>query len=737
MLTSNVAIWREKDLVSLAGALLRYSHGDEYSDAELDSILALSNLNEAQYAYLEDNFMASHLVYVKSKCIPELAKLQLSTESPIGDTLNRIFWLWKRCVLPDNLHELNVLSAKSQEQLQTVFGAMARHYLDISEIITWLSNTQSLHYLQEVCKVGLDAEANAALATIIPRRIDKYITETWKLKYAPNVFREVELWVKTNLIPDVKRVIALQAGEQSKLPVAQIMEIATTFLANLRINELYDIVKDSNSSGLEDLAVSLVGRPDLRESTAREFTLQCRKRLLNGASDTVDIIQMLLLTVQSFSILDPQGVLLEKVSAPIRQTLKYRSDTSVNLAEGLFGDPKSPLSFLYDELRKQAEPRTNETILKSFETWVPDPIDTPADFVKKQTQDNVTTLIDLYDNKEVFVKQFLKLFCDELLNKPFDIKSTVSHLRQLFTLLSARFGHSNMQNIAVMLEDVQRSDILNEQIHQLPQNLSNLDLSAVSPVILSRLYWPGFSSRNAGSDLVPRVLPKRFRSYLEEYTRIFRLQPGYEEMDLRWLPDKGKIQIELELADRTLDMVVEPFEAILISAFSEDAAWGDADGKGANMAGERAVGSLTLTELAKRTNLEESHLLTAIQFWVDSAVLGTDGETYRVLETSEEADEQRKEPNKAVASLDGPQPGSSKQSRDMVDEMNIYWSYIVGMLTNLGSLPLEKIHSFLVMFVPSDDPYVKTKQELETYLFAMVDESKLQFEDGKFSLPKR
>ena len=68
--------------------------------------------------------------------------------------------------------------------------------------------------------------------------------------------------------------------------------------------------------------------------------------------------------------------------------------------------------------------------------------------------------------------------------------------------------------------------------------------------------------------------------------------------------------------------------------------------------------------------------------------------------------------------------------------MHVYWSYIVGMLTNLGSLPVDKIHSFLVMFVPSEDPYVKTKQELETYLLAMTDEGKLKNEDSKFSLVK-
>lgn len=72
---------------------------------------------------------------------------------------------------------------------------------------------------------------------------------------------------------------------------------------------------------------------------------------------------------------------------------------------------------------------------------------------------------------------------------------------------------------------------------------------------------------------------------------------------------------------------------------------------------------------------------------------------------------------------------------DSKEEMKVYWSYIQGMLTNLGALNAEKIHSFLKMFVPKDTPYVKTLDELKVFLEFMVEEEKLILkDDGLYKL---
>lgn len=69
--------------------------------------------------------------------------------------------------------------------------------------------------------------------------------------------------------------------------------------------------------------------------------------------------------------------------------------------------------------------------------------------------------------------------------------------------------------------------------------------------------------------------------------------------------------------------------------------------------------------------------------------------------------------------------------------MRIYWSYIQGMLTNLGSVNAEKIHSFLKMLVPKETPYTKSLEELDQFLECMVEEEKLVVNgEGLYKLQK-
>jgi anaphase-promoting complex subunit 2 len=57
--------------------------------------------------------------------------------------------------------------------------------------------------------------------------------------------------------------------------------------------------------------------------------------------------------------------------------------------------------------------------------------------------------------------------------------------------------------------------------------------------------------------------------------------------------------------------------------------------------------------------------------------------------------------------------------------------FIVGMLTNLGVLPLERIHSMLSMFVPPPNAYNRTEEELRNFLAEEVRKGKLEFIKGE------
>jgi anaphase-promoting complex subunit 2 len=77
-------------------------------------------------------------------------------------------------------------------------------------------------------------------------------------------------------------------------------------------------------------------------------------------------------------------------------------------------------------------------------------------------------------------------------------------------------------------------------------------------------------------------------------------------------------------------------------------------------------------------------------------------------------------------------------------EMQMYWYhptphqrranhrvFIVGMLTNLGILPLERIHSMLSMFVPPPNAYNRTEDELQNFLAEEIRKGKLEFVKGE------
>lgn len=67
----------------------------------------------------------------------------------------------------------------------------------------------------------------------------------------------------------------------------------------------------------------------------------------------------------------------------------------------------------------------------------------------------------------------------------------------------------------------------------------------------------------------------------------------------------------------------------------------------------------------------------------------------------------------------------------------MYWSYIVGMLTNLEMLTLERIHTMLKMFAMQTPSTTElTVQELRLFLDSQVAKQKLLYSGGHYRLPK-
>jgi len=75
----------------------------------------------------------------------------------------------------------------------------------------------------------------------------------------------------------------------------------------------------------------------------------------------------------------------------------------------------------------------------------------------------------------------------------------------------------------------------------------------------------------------------------------------------------------------------------------------------------------------------------------------------------------------------------------MEQEMRMYEQYVMGMLTNLESLPLSRIHNMLRMFCASDGEqgYNCSETELQRFLNRLVEDGKLEFGSGCFKLKRQ
>lgn len=69
---------------------------------------------------------------------------------------------------------------------------------------------------------------------------------------------------------------------------------------------------------------------------------------------------------------------------------------------------------------------------------------------------------------------------------------------------------------------------------------------------------------------------------------------------------------------------------------------------------------------------------------------------------------------------------------NLISSLQIFWSYIEGMLTNLGTLPLTRIHSMLKLFATVEC----SSEELQKFLDEKVSQGILVYSAGQYQLQK-
>ncbi|CZR50548.1 related to component of the anaphase promoting complex [Phialocephala subalpina] len=523
-------------------------------------------------------------------------------------------------------------------------------------------------------------------------------------------------------------------------------EMSIGRLAELRINELYDIVVNwpHSRGALDDLRTAIT-TPQRRLHLTEVFAKTLSEKLLHPGASTLRILQTYISMIWSFHALDHSKVLLDRVAYPLQLYLCSREDTVRIIIAGLLSDTEdaqdNPITSSTDKLvelaqllnkgSEQVGSRADDEELDWHDTeWIPDPVDAGPGYKRSKNADIIGTLIGVLGSQEVFIKEFQNIMGENLLKHDGSFEKEIKVLE----LLKVRFGEAPLQACEVMLKDIQDSGRVNSVIRK-KQNLDShgsendaqiLGAGSIADSqskpslhakILSRLFWPQLHD--------------------EEYqvpNEIMELQEAYEEgfesikasRKLTWLHALGQATVELQLEDRIIVEEVHTWQATVIYAFqSEDE----------NI-------QRTTEELVTELGMDETLVRSALKFWVNKLVLHeTSPNTYSVLETLNQEDRAR---SNAQASA----PSSSNKDDSLDDDtglgssdgigkekMGMYWQFIQGMLKNSSSqMSLPQIAMMLKMLIVDGFPY--SNEELQEFLGRKVQDGSLEVVSGKYKLKK-
>uniref|UniRef100_A0A670YH84 Anaphase-promoting complex subunit 2 n=1 Tax=Pseudonaja textilis TaxID=8673 RepID=A0A670YH84_PSETE len=483
--------------------------------------------------------------------------------------------------------------------------------------------------------------------------------------------------------------------------------------ASMRIEELFSIIRDFPESkpAVEDLKYCLE-RTNQRQQLLTSLKSALELRLLHPGVNTSDIITLYISAIKALRELDSSMVILEVACEPIRKYLRTREDTVRQIVAGLTGDAEGSAD-LANELSK-ADPVTlengqeSEDDVSEPEDWVPDPVDADPgkSSSKRRSSDIISLLVSIYGSKDLFINEYRTLLADRLLHQ-FNY-SAEREIRNV-ELLKLRFGEAQMHYCEVMLKDMADSRRINANIRDEEQKLPEQERPPFSlvAIILSSEFWPPLKEEKLE---LPGQIKEAMEAYAKKYEKLKAMRT------LNWKHHLGLVNLEVELADRTLSLSVSPVHAAVILHFQGKSTW-------------------TLEELSEALKVPAASLRRKMTLWLQQGVLREEPPgTFTVIE------EELKDQAEKVVLIDSDEEGDSamaSQADQKEEELQLFWTYIQAMLTNLESLSLERIHSMLKIFVMTGPMVTEIDiQELQVFLQKKVRDQQLSYSGGVYRLPK-
>ncbi len=642
--------------------------------------------------------------------------------------------------LRDVSNNLKVFFAQQCSLILNVVGTNGSQY-DLDSLPD--ARQRTLRLMQNLQSVGLGGhQAQRIFAEVMSDTLSSYIKTTYAGQWTSQsqVVEQLHHWIENTFARFVVEILAFmkerftmtadRVTEIMHTDVERWQEMGINRLGVLRTDELFNVIVDWDDSrgAIEDLK-RYVTVPSSRTYLTTTFSNVVSHRLLQPGASTYEILQMYISIIRAFTMLDPKGVLLDRVARPIRRYLRERDDTVTIVVGGLLADPEDE-AMARDALTELAVEMSKSTESKGADdgddgeldfddlNWMPDPVDAGPEYKKSKNSDVIGSMISLFESKDVFVKEFQNILGERLLKKEYEFDREI----RVMELLKLRFGEAALQACEVMLRDIQDSRRVDTVIHK-DQVLDSGDGSGseLHSRILSHLFWPSLHSETF-------FIPPEISTLQSRYSAGF--ENLKQSRKLTWLHALGQVTVTLDLEDRTVIEEVQTWQASVIHAFqpspTEDAS--------------RPI-TRTFDGLLERLEMTDSLLQNALTFWIGKLILkqtSTSPPTYTVLETL--SDEDAAHPgtlsaaNAAAAEVATAAAAPAVLSEHEVaqEKMEVYSQYVVGMLTNGGPMPLQQIVMMLKLTVAGGFPF--GNEELKLYLEEEVRGGKLDFAGGLYKI---
>lgn len=526
------------------------------------------------------------------------------------DLFTALDLVWKlRSFYVKQLTHLKLSSLANDVFLRGLFALFAKYLLQPHYINELEQHVRDCLFeglsvqLKTLPSINMDSILREIVVKVTVEKICSHLRSACVGQWTTPVLHELEKWLRLELYP------SFSLGCGSKYACASsndLVQIARDELVLLRIKEVYDMVAlyPRSITALQELRECLALDSDRFQSLAHHrskivsvFIDHCEQRLLHLGSNTTDVIITYTKTIKSFLLIDPTGVLLDKVVRPMRQYLTTRPDLVQQVVNGMLdtNQETNPLWELAQTLQRNeppvAAPIDDLTDLK----WNPDPIDALPDFRRGEVSDVLEALISIFDLPTVFIERLTDIFGDRLLNWD---QYSLEEVEQFTELLKARFGANEFSALDVMIKDVQSSKDLSAKL-----NTSGLEMT-----ILSRMYWPSISQKLASEPKL--TIP--VQNHFENYTKAFEeIKPG---RSLTLFPSLGSVTLDLEFEGGMKSFTVTPAQATVIELFDDE------------------HDSLSLNTITLSTGLSDYAASQALKFWVDASVLSLENGAYKVKE---------------------------------------------------------------------------------------------------------